>query len=231
MGGVLLLKRPSTAPATNTYTVTATQLSQKVGYGSLSLDPFKIIKAGLENPISSPIGGAGAVVTKNITTTITKGGTSSLLKLIGVGGAGLVGGLLLGGGKQETTQTPTQTPTQTGGAQTVTPIITPIVTPNQVTTTTTETSNPITEIVNYYLTASGQYSSIYGGSVSPKAESVVKTGVEPSQTTTTPTVFEIPYTMGQTSTQPTTSEQKTDNSMLLLIAGVILAGILLFKKK
>jgi hypothetical protein len=210
-----------------------------VGYTGLikNITSGAFITQGFYNPVASiiPVGGIGATVTKNITTNVTKGTATGLAKTIAVGGAGLLAGGLLFGGKQETTQTPTQTPVQLPQQATAQDLqqkardlynqmkgfskaqselnINPTVTPvyNVTAGGGVEIGGVTTTTETYNYTESGLSQGFLG--------QLSGLFAQPSQTAT------------QTPTQATTSEQKTDNSMLLLIAGVVLAGILLLKKK
>lgn len=239
MGGMIL-----TLGKSKTITPTTKTTIPTTGYGAVipNILSGKFITQGFTNPVASvipvsSISGVAATVTKNITTNVTKGGTTSLIKLGGAALGGFVLANLFGGTKQTTTQTPTQAPTQTGGS--------PVSTVSTTITTETNTSNltksyiysPTTTKydINYILEAIGQGSSIFGGSIAPSLTSSQAPLMPTTQTVTpiTETGTNIPYNQTQTPTQTTTAQQTTENWGLiaLIVAGVAALYFLGKKKK
>ncbi len=166
------------------------------------------------------------------------GGIGNVIK-IGAGvGAGLLGGMLLGGGKQEQNaapQTMDVTPTIT---QAPAPVITPVTEPIQV-TAAEQKQDIITNTHTTFSNTTKIYDSenVTIGGVTQAAETVTiptqTAAVTPTQTT--PTIIPIVTGAGQT-TQPSqdqalTAEQTSDPSTLILIAGAALIGFMMLKKE
>ena len=166
------------------------------------------------------------------------GGVATGIKVAAGLGAGLLGGLLLGGGKQEQQAAPQETVIIPTVTQAPAPVIKPLIKPKQTTiapqkqdiTTTTHTN--FSNITKVY-----DSENVSIGGVTQAAETVTTPtqtqAVTPTQTT--PTIIPIITSATQDTSAAQSQEQfqsqKTDQSMLIILAVAAIGGYMLLKKK